>query len=108
MKLVPLVLLLCLTLPLCADAKTKQKAKTKTKNTPSRTTKSAEPKAVKSKLIDMTPPAGDNPEGLIISSNLNGRDLEFFQTAVELGGLEVWLGEQAQKRGEADRVKAIG
>ncbi len=100
MKIAPLVLLTCLALPLCAEAKPKAKHAPATNTT--------EPQPAKGKLIDMTAPAGENPEGLIISSELNGRDLEFFHNATELGGLETWLGEQAAKRGEADRVKAVG
>jgi predicted outer membrane protein len=100
MKIAPLLLLICFALPLCVDAKPKAK------HPP--TAKSTEPQPVKGKLIDMTAPAGENPEGLIISTELNGRDIEFFHTALELGGLEMWLGGQAGKRGEADRVKAVG
>lgn len=100
MKIAPLVLLTCLALPLCAEAKPRAK------HAPA--AKSTEPQPAKGKLIDMTAPAGENPEGLIISSELDGRDIQFFQTASELGGLEMWLGEQAAKRGEADRIKAVG
>ncbi|HEV7405801.1 MAG TPA: DUF4142 domain-containing protein [Chthoniobacteraceae bacterium] len=102
MKIVPPALLLCLVLPLCAEAKPNAK------HPPAKAVNSGEPKPVKGKLIDMTGPAGENPEGLIISTTLNGRDLEFFTTALELGAVESWLGGQAAKRGEADRVKAIG
>lgn len=100
MKIAPLALLLCLALPLCAEAKPKAK------HTPA--AKSTDPQPIKGKLIDMTAPAGENPEGLIISTDLNGHDIEFFKTALELGGVELWLGDQAAKRGEADRVKAVG
>jgi predicted outer membrane protein len=106
MKIVPLALLFCLALPLCADAKTK--AKPKSKSAAARHSKATEPQPVKNKLIDMTPPAGENPEGLLISTTLNGKDIEFLQNALEIGGLESWLGAQASHRGEADRVKAVG
>jgi predicted outer membrane protein len=101
MKIVPLSLLLCLALPLCAGAKTKAKP------APAHT-KATEPQPAKSKLIDMTAPAGDNPEGLIISTTLNGKDIEFLKSTLELGGVASWLGVQAAKHGESDRVKALG
>src|SRR4051794_28000879 len=98
MKIVPLSLLLCLALPLCADAKTKAKP----------APKAAKSQPTKGKLIDMTAPTGENPEGLIISTPLSGKDIEFLKSALELGVVESWLGVQAAKRGEADRVKAVG
>ncbi len=56
------------------------------------------------------PPApGDDAEQTpLISSEVGGRDLQFFHSAVDVGRLEGWLGDLAKNKAETDQIKAIG
>lgn len=89
MKIVSYFLLPFLLWPLGAFAKAKSKA------------------GKGSSLIDMSAVQSESPEGLI-STELNGQDVQFFLSAYEVGALETWLGGQAKTRGESDKVKAVG
>jgi predicted outer membrane protein len=100
MKTVALVLLASLSLAICAEAKTKRTRHAHPSKTVAKTPAKPSPPAA-------APADADAPHGLI-TTNLDGRDVEFFLTAYEVGGLETWLGGQAKTRGEADKVKAVG
>jgi len=56
--------------------------------------------------------AGEAPgapaPGRLLTTDLDGRDLQFLTGAVENGQIQLWLGQQAKEKGEADQVKAIG
>jgi predicted outer membrane protein len=47
------------------------------------------------------------PKRPLISSELDGKDLEFLQTAKRLSVLQKWLGDEAAKA-ETDQIKAVG
>ncbi len=71
----------------------------------------AKPKQKTPKLSPVSPSesgdTGASPEGGLISSEISGKDLQFFTSAHDLGETQVWLGEQAAKA-ESDEIKAVG
>jgi predicted outer membrane protein len=52
--------------------------------------------------------APEAPKPSLISTEIGGRDLQFLQSAAEVGRLQAWLGEQAENKAETDQVKAVG
>ena len=100
MKKIVLPVLVSMAIPWCALAKTKAHREKK-EQPPATEGKSG------SSVSDPAHKDADAPTALI-TTELGGRDLQFFLQVYELGALQTWLGEQAKQRGEGDRVKALG
>jgi len=100
MKKIVLPVLISMAVQWCAFAKTKAHREKK-EQPPATEGKSA------SSVSDPAHKEADAPTALI-TTELAGRDLQFFLQVYELGALQTWLGGQAKQRGEGDRVKALG
>ena len=66
----------------------------------------------KSPMIVLPPPseAGSKPGGTdgLITTDMNGRDLQFFSTALQAGRIQAYLVDQLTTRGGSDSIKAVG
>src|SRR5687767_7189299 len=76
---------------------------------PSKSTAKA---ATKSSMIKIPPPAeGEGERGeptTLITTELNGRDIQALNSAIETGLLQAYLGELAKAKAATDDVKQLG
>lgn len=54
------------------------------------------------------PQVPERPTGELITTDIGGRDLQFFTSAIESGLLVAWLGDLAKKRAESGAIKDVG
>jgi predicted outer membrane protein len=69
-------------------------------------------KSTKSSMIKIPPPSDDEGERgeptTLITTELNGRDIQALNSAVETGLLQAYLGELAKAKAATDDVKQLG
>ena len=58
-------------------------------------------------VVPTVPEAAANPGGLI-TTELSGRDLQFFSTALQAGRIQAYLVDQLTTKGDSDSIKAVG
>jgi putative membrane protein len=98
MKSKLLAFTLCLTLAV-ADAATKKGRKPGT---------STLPPTSKMIVLPPIPQVAEKPVGELITTDIGGRDLQFFSTAIESGLIVASLGDLAKTRAEAGAIKDVG
>lgn len=61
-------------------------------------------------VLPAVPEAGSKPvgTGALITTDLSGRDLQFFSTAIQAGRLQAFLVDLVKTKGEAESIKAVG
>ena len=97
-----LALVLCLALGASADAATKKRRKPGTRTLPPVS------KMIVLPALSPVPQVGEKPTGELISTDLGGRDLIFFTSAIESGLIVATLGDLAKTRAESGAIKDVG
>jgi predicted outer membrane protein len=106
MRIAAVLLLTALCLPCDTFAETKRGSGSGSKTDATSSEVSSSKGKSQPKKTD--PAAAGTPPAGLITTDLGGNELQFFQDAFALGTLESWLGGEAKARGEGDRVKALG
>ena len=99
MKTTLLAFTLCLALAASAGAATKRGRKPGT---------STLPPTSKMIVLPPIPQVREKPARELITTDIGGRDLQFFSSAIESGLLVAYLGDLAKTRAEAGAIKDVG
>ena len=102
MKTTLLAFTLCLALATTAGAAAKRGRKPGTRTVPPQS------KMIVLPALPPVPQVGEKPAGELIATDLGGRDLQFFSTAIESGLLVAHLGDLAKTRAESGAIKDVG
>ncbi len=102
MKTTLLAFTLCLALAEAAEAAPKRGRKPGTKTVPPTS------KMIVLPALSPVPQVGEKPVGELITTDIGGRDLQFFSTAIESGLLVAYLGDLAKTRAESGAIKDVG
>ena len=93
---------LCLALAATAGAATKRGRRPGTSTLPPQS------KMIVLPALPPVPQVGEKPAGELITTEIGGRDLQFFSTAIESGLLVAYLGDLAKTRAESGAIKDVG
>lgn len=102
MKTPLLAFTLCLALAASAAAATKKGRKPGTRTLPPTS------KMIILPALPPIPQVGEKPAGELITTDIGGRDLQFFSTAIESGLIVASLGDLAKTRAESGAIKDVG
>ena len=93
---------LCLALATTAGAATKRGRRPGTSTLPPQS------KMIVLPALPPVPQVGEKPAGELITTDIGGRDLQFFSSAIESGLLVAYLGDLAKTRAESGAIKDVG
>ncbi len=102
MKTQLLALTLCLALAASAGAATRKGRRPGTKTVPPVS------KMIVLPALPAVPQVPERPAGELITTDIGGRDLQFFTSVIESGLLVAWLGDLAKKSAESGAIKDVG
>ena len=102
MKTSLLAFTLCLAIATTAGAATRRGRKPGTSTLPPQS------KMIVLPALPPVPQVGEKPAGELITTEIGGRDLQFFSTAIESGLLVAYLGDLAKTRAESGAIKDVG
>ena len=102
MKTTLLAFTLCLALAATAGAATKRGRRPGTSTLPPKS------KMIVLPALPPIPQVGERPAGELITTDIGGRDLVFFSSAIESGLLVAYLGNLAKTRAESGAIKDVG
>jgi Domain of unknown function (DUF4142) len=102
MKTTLFALSLCFALAANADAATRKGRKPGTRTVPPTS------KMIVLPALPAVPQVAERPAGELITTDIGGRDLQFFSSAIESGRLVAWLGDLAKTRAESGAIKDVG
>ena len=102
MKTTLLAFTLCLALAATAGAAAKKGRRPGTSTLPPKS------KLIVFPALPPVPQVGEKPAGELITTNIGGRDLVFFSSAIESGLLVAYLGDLAKTRAESGAIKDVG